>query len=185
MWNSKFKIKNSKLRINSVILLSWPKRPILCISAPLYPFSPQTRLGVTSRSGALHPKKAIYYTSIKLREHKHCCQLVFETRLTGFASLPGVLTQPFYLLSKPNSPVAYTKTRATSGTALVIALRRVLRSPHKLKFAGAPFGHLPFTIGSFVAKKRAKVLLFFDIRKKNEFFFAYIIFFFVILHDFS
>ena len=83
---------------------SQPTRSILCIPAPLYPFSPQTRLGVTSRLGALRPNRPIYYTSIKQREHKKCCQLCFEARLTSVASLLGVLTQPFYLLSKPNSP---------------------------------------------------------------------------------
>ena len=83
---------------------SQPATSILCISAPLYPFSPQTRLGVTSRSGALRPNRLIYYTSIKQREHKKCCQLCFEARLTSIASLLGVLTQPFYLLSKPDSP---------------------------------------------------------------------------------
>ena len=68
-------------------------------------FSPQTRLGATSRSSAWRPKKLIYYTSIRQREHKKYCQLCFEARLTSVASLLGVLTQPFYLLSKPDSPV--------------------------------------------------------------------------------
>ena len=72
--------------------------------ATIYPFSPQTRLGVTSRSGALHPNTLIYYTSIKQREHKFFRQLYFEARLKSIASLLCVLTQPFYLLSKPNSP---------------------------------------------------------------------------------
>ena len=89
--------------------ISQPMLPILWIPAPLYPFSPQTRLGVTSRSGALHPNTLIYYTSIKQREHKFFRQLYFEARLTSIASLLGVLTQPFYLLSKPNSPVASAK----------------------------------------------------------------------------
>ena len=60
-----------------------------------------------SRSGALRPNTPIYYTSIKQREHKKCCQLYFEARLTSVASLLGVLTQPFYLLSKPDSPFAF------------------------------------------------------------------------------
>jgi len=59
---------------------------------------------VTSRSGALRPNTPIYYTSIKQREHKFFRQLYFEARLTSVASLLGVLTQPFYLLSKPDSP---------------------------------------------------------------------------------
>ena len=92
-------------QLSAVSLFAQPKRPILCIPAPLYPFSPQTRLGVTSRSGALRPNKLIYCTSIRQREHKKCCQLCFEARLTSVASLLGVLTQPFYLLSKPNSPL--------------------------------------------------------------------------------
>ena len=71
---------------------SQPATPILCIPAPLYPFSPQTRLGVTSRSGALRPNRPIYYTSIKQREHKFFRQLYFEAILTSIASLLGVLT---------------------------------------------------------------------------------------------
>ena len=117
-------------------LLSFQNRIAACESYSVYfcaawSFSPQTRLGATSRSGALRPKRPIYYTSIRQREHKKCCQLDFEARLTSVASLLGVLTQPFYLLSKPNSPKTFVICHLT-----------------------------------FVAKKRAKVLLFFDMCKK-------------------
>ena len=101
-------------QLSAVSHYAQPKRPILCIPAPLYPFSPQTRLGVTSRSGALRPNKPIYCTSIRQREHKKCCQLCFEARLTSVASLLGVLTQPFYLLSKPDSPFAFGNKIAMS-----------------------------------------------------------------------
>ena len=101
---SKTQATNYRLICYIFEFASQPALSILCIPAPLYPFSPQTRLGVTSRSDALHPNTPIYYTSIKQREHKFFRQLYFEARLTSIASLLGVLTQPFYLLSKPNSP---------------------------------------------------------------------------------
>ena len=90
--DSKTQATNYRLICLIFDIVSQPATSILWISAPLYPFSPQTRLGAMSRSGALHPNKLIYYTSIKQREHKHCCQLLFEAILTSFASLLGVLT---------------------------------------------------------------------------------------------
>ena len=103
---------NRRLICSIFDAVSQPTTSILCIPAPLYPFSPQTRLGVTSRSGALRPNKPIYCTSIRQREHTHSCQLYFEARFTSVASLLGVLTQPFYLLSKPNSPELACKITA-------------------------------------------------------------------------
>jgi len=100
--------------------VSQPAIPILCIPAPLYPFSPQTRLGATSRSDALHPNRPIYCTSIRQREHKKCCQLYFEAILTSIASLLGVLTQPFYLLSKPDSPFAFDASNHEIGCKITI-----------------------------------------------------------------
>ena len=111
---------NHRLICYNFDTVSQPTISILCISAPLYPLSPQTRLGVTSRSGALHPIRLIYYTSIRQREHTHSCQLIFEARLTSVASLLGVLTQPFYLLSKPNSPRATLLVRTHEVLARVL-----------------------------------------------------------------
>ena len=106
---SKTQATNHRLICLNFSVASQPAKPIPCISAPLYPFSPQTWLGAMSRSSALRPNKPIYYTSIRQREHKKCCQLYFEARLTGVASLPGVLTQLFYLLSKPSSPFSVSR----------------------------------------------------------------------------
>ena len=106
-------------------IASQPARPILCIPAPLCPFSPQTRLGVTSRSSALRPNKPIYYTSIRQREHKKCCQLYCEAGFTRLASLLGVLTQPFGMLSKPNSPSRWFTSRGI-GCLLPKATTKVL-----------------------------------------------------------
>ena len=71
--------------------------------------------------------KLIYYTSIRQREHKKCCQLYFEARLTSIASLLGVLTQPFYLLSKPDSPSLALALRVTRGSTARLRLRAMLR----------------------------------------------------------
>ena len=48
---------NHRLICYNFDIVSQPTISILCISAPLYPLSPQTRLGAMSRSDALHPKK--------------------------------------------------------------------------------------------------------------------------------
>ena len=109
---SKTQATNYRLICYVFDTVSQPTLSIQCISAPLYPFSPQTRLGAMSRSGAWRPKKLTYCTSIRQREHKYCCQLYFEARFTSIASLLGVLTQPFYLLSKPDSPEKVCKITA-------------------------------------------------------------------------
>ena len=101
-------------------------------------FSPQTRLGATSRSSAWRPKKLIYYTSIRQREHKKYCQLCFEARLTSVASLLGVLTQPFYLLSKPNSPSRELRLYTIRDHRRSYEFSPCSRSPQKLKFPGTP-----------------------------------------------
>ena len=102
--SGKTQATNHRLSCFDFDLASQPARPILCIPAPLDPSA--HRLGLERRlvQAPCTRKKLIYCTSIRQREHKKCCQLCFEARLTSFASLLGVLTQPFYLLSKPDSP---------------------------------------------------------------------------------
>ena len=107
--------------------------------------------------------KLIYYTSIKQREHNHsCCQLCFEARFTSVASLLGVLTQPFYLLSKPNSPVESGK--------------RGIRTPGTFPYFGfqdrrnRPLCHLS-------SEKACKGTAFFLYTQIFAHFFAHIIFF--------
>ena len=69
--------------------------------------------------------------------------IVLQTRLTGVSAVPGVLTHPFYLLSKPRiAPVAFGKT-----IALAAALRHrgsvCLRSPKNNIRKRSSFSVLP------------------------------------------
>ena len=102
--NGKTQATNRYLICLSFISASQPTQTIFAISAPLYPISRKAWLGAMSRFSTLCRKKLTYCTSVRQREHKKCCQLVFWTRLTSVVHARRAYT-PFLLAVKTSYPL--------------------------------------------------------------------------------